>query len=82
MIRAVRAADGLSHLVVDPERFAVGHGEKGDAHLAAVAVHGSLDVHAHCRGALVQDGELRPVVEQSRHLPDNRRQSAGAQLDT
>lgn len=37
-------------------------------YLPAVAVDVVLHVHAHGTGALVQDGELRLVVEESGHL--------------
>lgn len=38
------------------------------AYLSAVLVHLSLDVDGHCAGALVEDRELRLVVEQACHL--------------
>lgn len=51
-----------------PKPRPVGDGEEGDAHLAALRVHGSLHVHGYGGGALVEDRELRAVVEKARHL--------------
>ena len=46
------------------------NGEEGDADLATVLVHGTFNVNADSRRALVQDRELWFVVEQPRHLRD------------
>lgn len=44
------------------------------SYLPAVAVDVILHIHTHGTGALVQDGKLRLVVEQSRHLgPEKKR---------
>lgn len=55
-------------LVVLPQRLSVGHGEQGDAHRPAVAVDEILHIYTHCTGALIQNGKLGLVVEQSGHL--------------
>jgi hypothetical protein len=49
------------------QRAPVGDGEQGDVQLLGLVVQFRLHVHAHCAGALVQDGEEGPVVEESRH---------------
>lgn len=44
------------------------------SYLPAVAVDVILHIHTHGTGALIQDGELRLVVEQSGHLGPAQRQ--------
>ena len=41
---------------------------RNHTYISAVLVHGSLDIHTHCTGALVEDGKLGLVVEQTGHL--------------
>ena len=54
-----------------PQGPSVRYRKQCDAHLAAVLVHGALDVDADGRRTLVQDRELWFVVEQASHLEEN-----------
>lgn len=55
-------------VIVEPEqRAAMCDGKQSDAQLLSLVVQFRLDVHTHRAGALVQNGEQRPVVEQPRH---------------
>lgn len=49
---------------------------ESDAQFLSRFVHDALDLEGHARGALVQDGEFGPMVEQSRHS-DSLLQTAG-----
>lgn len=54
--------------MVNPERLPVRNREQRDAHVATAAVHVPFHVHGHGRRALVENGKLRAVVEQTGHL--------------
>ena len=49
------------------ERASMGHCEEGDVQFLGLVVELCLDVHADSAGAFVQNGEQRPVVEESSH---------------
>lgn len=53
--------------MVLPQRLSVGHSEQSDAHRPTVAVDEVLHVDTHSTGALIQDGKLGLVVEESGH---------------
>ena len=51
-----------------PQGLSVGNGEESDGYFPATRVHDFFHVNADRGRALVQDGELRLVVEQTSHL--------------
>ena len=58
----------FEHVLVEFEQTAsVGYCEQGYLQLLRLQVQLCLDVHAHGRGALVQNGEEGTMVEESRH---------------
>jgi len=58
----------LEHAVVIlPHRLAMCHGDDSDVELFAALIQECFNVQRELRGALVENGELGAVIEQSSH---------------
>lgn len=64
---ATAAIESQDVLMMSPKRLPVGNCEECDAHSSAVLVHAALNIYRNSARALVQNGKLWMMVEESRH---------------